>query len=140
MRELTRVTFVFNHFIHAIQCILVRHSTIREWSHCVQSCCNCVKWHTHCYGNSTTCSRTKNSREHNWTKEVVGIFLHPVKKSSCENHHTTNLESISYGASEKSSFFSNFDQAISKALIISSALFWVQLVNLHSFEHNFKWI
>lgn len=97
----------------------------------MQSSSNSIKRHRdeHGYHNTKECS--DYSIKTYWSKEIIQIFLYEIiNRASC-SHKSCILKTMSKTSSKECSFFRDLNKSINKALIISTSLFWIHLVDLH---------
>lgn len=128
------VTFVVPHLDGAVHGALVRHSAIGQRTHCLHSDSNSIERHA---GDNTTSDCHTGSPESvnpGRSEEEVRVLLAPIVNVSHRGTKHTDTESVSDTTAHQNTFISGTHEAIHDSAIVASALFRVELIDLHTGE------
>ena len=128
------------HLGEAVEGRCVRHGAIRQGTHRMHSCAHCIERHAGSDSHGDSSTSRPESVDPRWTKEEVGVLLAPIVDVCHRCTNRTDSEAISNRATHEHTLISCTEQTIQDAAIIATVCLRVQLVDLHTSEHQVDWV
>ena len=140
------VTMVFHaalvgpHLDEAVVGADVWQLTSRKRSHGLHAHTDSIERHASDGAAGHGCASGPEAVDPAWTEEEVRVLLAPIVNIGHGGANGSDTETVGNGTAKKDSFFGGANEAIEDATVVASALFRVELIDLHTGEDEINWV